>query len=53
MSGKVPDATTIWLFREQLTEAGATAKLFALFDARLKESVYLAMAGQIIDASLG
>lgn len=52
MSGRVPDATTIWLFRELLTEAGATAKLFALFDARLKASGYLAMSGQIIDASL-
>lgn len=52
MSGKVPDATTISLFRERLTEAGAIAKLFALFDARLKESGYLAMSGQIIDASL-
>lgn len=52
MSEKVPDATTIWLFREWLTEAGAIAKLFALFDGRLKESYYLAMSGQIIEANL-
>ena len=52
MCGKGPDATTIWLFREQLTEAGAMAKLLALFDTRLRESGYLAMSGQIIDASL-
>jgi IS5 family transposase len=26
----VPDAKTIWLYREQLTRAGALAKLFAL-----------------------
>ena len=52
MCGKGPDATKIWLFREQLTEAGAMAKLLALFDTRLRESGYLAMSGQIIDASL-
>jgi IS5 family transposase len=32
----VPDATTIWLFREQLTPAGAVARLFAGFDAALR-----------------
>ena len=40
------------MFRELLSEAGAIAKLFAVFDARLKESGDLAMSGQIIDASL-
>jgi IS5 family transposase len=35
-----------------LTEAGAIAKLFEVFDARLKESGDLAISGQIIDASL-
>ena len=29
----VPDAKTIWLFREQLTRAGAIERLFARFDA--------------------
>ena len=52
LSDKAPDAKTIWLFRELLTSSGAIAKLFAVFDARLKESGYLAMSGQIIDASL-
>ena len=51
MSETVPDAKTIWLFRERLTEAGALARLFALFDARLRKRGYLAMSGQIIDAS--
>ena len=32
----VPDAKTIWLFREQLTRAGAVAELFAAFDGWLK-----------------
>lgn len=40
-----PDAKTIWLFREQLVQAGAIEKLFALFDARLKASGYLAQGG--------
>ena len=48
----VPDAKTIWLFRELLVEAKAIDKLFALFDRRLEEKGYLAMGGQIIDATL-
>jgi transposase, IS5 family len=47
-----PDAKTIWLFREQLVEAKAIDKLFALFDARLKDNGYLAQGGQIIDATV-
>jgi IS5 family transposase len=52
MHDKVPDAKTIWLFREVLTEAGVIDKLFSVFDAQLTESGYLAMSGQIIDATL-
>ena len=48
----VPDAKTIWLFREHLTRAGAVEKLFARFDKLLREKGYLAMSGQILDASL-
>jgi len=48
----VPDAKTIWLFREQLTKAGAIAPLFAEFDAWLKRRGFLAMSGQIVDASI-
>ena len=48
----VPDAKTIWLFREQLTRAGAITELFADFDAWLKGQGYLAMSGQIVDASI-
>jgi IS5 family transposase len=47
-----PDAKTIWLFREHLVQARAIDKLFALFDARLKASGYLAQGGQIIDAAV-
>ena len=48
----VPDAKTIWLFREQLVRAGAFERLFARFDAALAERGYLAMGGQIVDASI-
>jgi transposase, IS5 family len=48
----VPDAKTLWLFREQLTRAGAVERLFARFDRVLCEAVYLAMDGQIVDATV-
>jgi transposase, IS5 family len=49
---RVPDARTIWLFREKLTKAGAIKTLFERFDATLREAGYIAMSGQIVDASL-
>ena len=48
----MPDATTIWLFREALDEAGLTDKLFALFDQHLAGKGYIARGGQIIDATI-
>ena len=48
----VPDAKTIWLYREQLTRAGALARAFERFDAMLRERGYLAMGGQIVDATV-
>ena len=52
LADRVPDARTIWLFREKLTKAGAIKTLFARFDAMLREVGYIAMSGQIVDASL-
>jgi len=52
LDGRVPDATTVWLFREQLVKAKAIDKLFARFDAALKDRGYLAMGGQILDATI-
>jgi transposase, IS5 family len=52
LSDRVPDARTIWLFREKLTRAGAIQPLFERFDAALREAGYIAMGGQIVDASL-
>lgn len=47
-----PDETTIWRFREALVRANAIDALFARFDAHLKDLGYLAMGGQIVDASI-
>lgn len=52
LSDRVPDARTIWLFREKLTRAGAIKPLFERFDAALREAGLIAMGGQIVDASL-
>jgi IS5 family transposase len=52
LSDRVPDARTIWLFREKLTKAGAIELMFARFDAMLRKAGYIAMSGQIVDASL-
>lgn len=52
LGDRVPDANTVWTFREQLTKAGAIEALFKLFDAALKSAGYLAMSGQIVDASV-
>jgi transposase, IS5 family len=49
---RVPDAKTIWLFRERLTRTGSIQDLFATFDAHLRARGYLAMSGQIVDASI-
>jgi len=52
LADRVPDARTIWLFREKLTKAGAIKTLFERFDATLRQAGYIAMSGQIVDASL-
>lgn len=52
ISSKVPDATTIWRFREDLIKAGIIEDLFATFDAHLRANGFMAMKGQIVDASI-
>ena len=52
LSDAVPDANTIWTFREALKRANAVDTLFHRFDAVLKGAGYLAMGGQIIDATI-
>jgi transposase, IS5 family len=48
----VPDANTIWTFREGLKRAGAVDILFRCFDEALRASGFLAMSGQIVDATI-
>ena len=50
LEDKVPDAKTVWLYREQLTQAGAIEDLFEDFDGYLEDQGYLAIGGQRIDA---
>lgn len=52
LDGRVPDAKTVWLFRERLAQAGAVEKLFARFDRHLAEKGLMASGGQLIDASI-
>ncbi|KAA2211176.1 transposase [Teichococcus oryzae] len=48
----VSDTKTIWLYREQLKQAGAMEGLFSRFDEVLTSKGFLARGGQIIDATL-
>jgi transposase, IS5 family len=57
LADTVPDANTIWGFREALTRARIAGKpaievLFERFDAALAAAGFVAMSGQIIDASI-
>jgi len=52
LEDKVPDAKTVWHYREQLAQAGVIETLFEDFDGYLEKQGYLAMGGQIIDASI-
>ena len=48
---KIPDAKTIWLYRERLTKSGKEQELFDSFYSILEEEGLLAHKGQIVDAS--
>ena len=47
----VPDAKTIWKFRNDLTRADVMVELFYLFDRVLKEEGFITHTGTIIDAT--
>jgi transposase, IS5 family len=48
----VPDATTVWLFREALSRANLVKALFERFNGHLNAKGYIARGGQIIDATI-
>ena len=52
LADPVPDANTIWTFREALKKAGAIDGLFGRFDDALRSEGFLAMSGQIVDATI-
>ena len=49
---RVPDATTVWRFREDLQELGLMESLFHRFGSQLEAEGYQARAGQIVDATI-
>ena len=50
LGDKVPDAKTIWLFRENLTKS-AYRELFNLFSQQMQDQVVITRSGSIVDAS--
>ncbi len=50
-SDRVPDAKTIWLFRERLIKADLMKRLFFTFEVQLEDHGFKARKGQIVDAS--
>ena len=51
LEDRVPDAKTVWLFRERLKELKLVEVLFARFHEQLAALGYVARAGQMIDAT--
>lgn len=51
LGDKVPDAKTIWLFRERLSKSGADRELFALFAKQLETNNVITRTGSLVDAS--
>src|SRR5450756_1212448 len=51
MESRVPDAKTVWLFRERLKQMKLIDVLFARFHEQLASHGYVARAGQMIDAT--
>ena len=51
LADKIPDANTLWDFREALVAADAFEQLFARFDEQLRARGLLAQPGKLVDAS--
>ncbi len=52
LGDRVPDAKTVWFYRDALAQAGKVEELFQLFDGHLNRRGYIARGGQILDASI-
>ena len=51
-SAKVPDAKTIWLWRERLKQHNLMETISAAVSGQLERAGFIARGGQIIDASI-
>jgi transposase len=51
LGSKVPDAKTIWAFRERLVKSGAEKTLFSLFAEQMERKGIITRSGSIVDAS--
>ena len=51
LSDKVPDAKTIWLFRDTLTKTDVMEKLFKMFYSQLESKGMITHSGTIVDAT--
>ena len=49
---RIPDAKTVWLFRQHLCEHKLVEEVFLRFDNYLRERGYRVETGQIVDATL-
>ncbi len=52
LGGTMPDENTIRHYRNRLTESGTLEALMQAFEQQLREAGYLAIGGQIVDATL-
>jgi IS5 family transposase len=52
IENRIPDGTTLWLFREKLAKAGLIDKLFERFGQHLEAKGYIARGGQMVDATI-
>jgi len=51
MQCQMPDAKTIWLYKERFKEHGIARKVFRKFNHQLDKANLMARSGQIVDAS--
>lgn len=52
INNPVPDAKTIWLFRDRLTEGGMIEKLFNDLDKQLDKDGIIVHCGKLVDATI-
>ena len=52
LGGAMPDENTIRHYRNRLTDSGTLEALMQAFEQQLREAGYLAMGGEIVDATL-